>query len=65
MDVLLLRAFASTRMCLPSHCLAVGMHITICSSVVGPTITKEYILLIYTKENKNKIMLQQQGHAVI
>jgi hypothetical protein len=29
MDILLLRAFASARMCLPSPCLAIGRHATI------------------------------------
>jgi hypothetical protein len=30
MDVLLLRVFVSAGMCLPSRCLAVGLHVTIC-----------------------------------
>jgi hypothetical protein len=31
-DVLLLQAFASGGMCLPSRCLAMGIHVTLCST---------------------------------
>jgi hypothetical protein len=31
MDVLLLRAFASARICLPSRCLAIGLYVSILS----------------------------------
>jgi hypothetical protein len=30
MDVLLLRAYSSTAMCLHSRCLAMGLYVTIC-----------------------------------
>jgi hypothetical protein len=31
MNVLLLSALAPAEMCLPSHCLAMGLHLTVCS----------------------------------
>jgi hypothetical protein len=33
MDVLLLRAFASAGMCLPSRCFTMGMHVTVCIKI--------------------------------
>jgi hypothetical protein len=63
MDVLLLRAYVSTGMCLPSHCLAMGICVTLlnCISVSDELRSPTVILLALWYCSDVKITLREMS----